>query len=214
MPGNADDLEKGLDRQALKRAWGFARPYRKSLLLNLFFLAVASGVAVLPPLVFKQLIDEGIPNRDFTLVNLLFVAAISLALANTALGLLNRWFASWIGEGLIFDLRVKLYEHVQQMPIGFFTRTQTGSLLSRLSNDVVGAQTTVTTTSTVASDLLTLVVTLVAMCALSWQVTLLALIVVPFFIFLDRKLGRRMARLSRARHASQRRHDHNDARAV
>lgn len=193
MPGAADEIEKGLDTAALRRAWKFAGPYHLPLVLNLVTLAVATAIAATPPLIFRKLIDTAIPHHNYGLVNWLFIAAIAIAFANTGLGLLNRWFSSWIGEGLIFDLRVALYEHIQRMPIGFFTRTQTGSVLSRIGNDVVGAQSTITTASTVASDLLTLGVTLTAMLALSWQVTVLALIVVPFFILLDRRLGKRLA---------------------
>lgn len=189
----------GLDRAMLRRAWRFARPYRPMLLLSLVSIIAAAGVAVLPPLIFKQMVDHAIPNEDYSLINLLFVAAVGVALLNTTLNVLNRWFSATIGEGLIFDLRVQLFEHVQRMPLGFFTRTQTGSLLSRLNNDVVGAQATVTTATTVVSDVLTLVVTLTAMLALSWQVTLLALLVIPVFILTDKLLGRRLVKLSRNR---------------
>jgi ATP-binding cassette subfamily B protein len=184
---------------ALRRAWQFARPYRKLIALNLLSLAAATGFAVLPPLVFKYLIDDAIPDKSFGMVNVLFAAAIALALINTGFGLLNRWFGAIIGESLIFDLRCQLYSHVQRMPLAFFTRTQTGSLMSRLNSDVVGAQATVTTAGSVISDVLTLAVTLTAMIALSWEVTLLALLVVPIFILLDRFVGRRLAKLSRLR---------------
>jgi ATP-binding cassette subfamily B protein len=132
-------------------------------------------------------------------VTWLFAAAVGVALATTGLGLASRWYASFIGEGLIFDLRTALYEHVQRMPVDFFTRTQTGSLMSRLSNDVLGAQQTVGTLSSVISDVLGLATTLAVMLFLSWQVTLASLLVVPLFIVLDRRLGRRLAALSRQR---------------
>jgi ATP-binding cassette subfamily B protein len=182
-----------------RRAWSFARPYRRLIGLNLFTLVAATGFAVLPPLVFKYLIDRAIPEQSFSMVNWLFAAAISLALINTGLGLLNRWFSAIVGESLIFDLRCRLYEHVQRMPLAFFTRTQTGSLMSRLNNDVVGAQATVTTAATVVSDVLTLLVTLTAMLVLSWKVTALALLILPIFLLLDRLVGKRLARLSRQR---------------
>src|SRR5204863_6886964 len=114
----------------------------------------------LPPLIFKSLIDNAIPNKDETLLVWLVLAAAALTLGQTAIGLVNRWLASLIGEGLIYDLRTRLYDHVQGMPLAFFTRTQTGSLLSRLSSDVLGAQQAVGTVATVFSDTLTLVVTL------------------------------------------------------
>src|SRR5207237_8112348 len=129
-------------------------------------------------------------------VNVLVLAAVAIAVAMTALGLLNRYLGSRIGEGLIYDLRVALFRHVQRMPLAFFTYTQTGSLLSRLSNDVLGAQQAVGTLSTVTSDLFTLVTTLTAMLLLSWTVTLLALLVIPAFAVLDRRLATRLAALS------------------
>lgn len=191
--------DASFDRAIMLRAWKFAAHYKKRLFLNFLVIIAAALVGTLPPLVFKQLIDHAIPERDFGMVNLLFAATIGLAFLNTALGVTSRWFSASIGEGLIFDLRVKLYEHVQRMPMAFFTRTQTGSLLSRFNHDVVGAQATVTTSATVTSDIVTLTVTLCAMIVLSWQVTFLALTIVPIFILLDRKIGNRISELSRTR---------------
>ncbi len=191
--------DEGLDRAVLKRGWAFAADYRRLLLINIGGIIAAAAIGILPPLLFKRLIDHAIPQHDFATVNWLFVAAVAIAFATTGLGLFNRWLSALIGEGLIYDLRVALYRHVGKMPVGFFTRTQTGSLLSRLNNDVVGAQATVTTAATFSSDLLTLVITISTMAFLSWKVTLLALLVVPLFIVLDRKVGRRLALLSRRR---------------
>ena len=141
-------------------------------------------------------------HRDPGLVNWLFFIAVVVAVVITGLNLVNRWLGSAIGEGLIFyDLRVALYDHVQRMPIAFFTRTQTGSLMSRLSNDVLGAQQTVGTAASATSDLFTLVFTLAAMLALSWKVTLLSLVVIPGFVLLDRHLAHHLAALSRRRMA-------------
>lgn len=192
-----------VDRATLGRAWGFARAYRGLLVAYLGAIALAALVGTLPPLVFKALIDEALPpaHRDPGLVNWLFGAAVALAVLTTGLNLANRWLGSRIGEGLIYDLRVALYDHVQRMPMAFFTRTQTGSLMSRLSSDVLGAQQTVGTAATVASDFLTLAFTLAAMLALSWKVTLLSLAVIPVFALLDRRLARRLGALSRRRMA-------------
>jgi ATP-binding cassette, subfamily B, bacterial len=205
-PGRIDpeELRKAkVDRATLVRAWGFARPYRGHLFAYLATIGLTSLLGTLPPLIFKALIDNALPpgHRDPGLVNHLFVAAVALAIGITGLNLVNRWLGSRIGEGLIYDLRVALYDHVQRMPIPFFTRTQTGSLTSRLSSDVLGAQQTVGTTARVTSDLFTLVFTLSAMFALSWRVTLLSLLVVPGFVLLDRRLARRLAVLSRRRMA-------------
>src|SRR6202008_1981578 len=114
---------------------------------------------------------DGIGKKNMHVVDVLAAAMVGLALATTALSLVNRWFASWIGEGIIYDLRVQLYDHVQRMPVAFFTRTQTGSLMSRLTNDVLDAQNAVGTAASVASDLLTLVATLVPMFFLSPGIT-------------------------------------------
>jgi ATP-binding cassette subfamily B protein len=186
-----------VDRASLRRAWGFARPYWGKLLAYLGVIVIVSVVAVLPPLVFKRLIDNAIPHKNLHEVTVLFVVAVFLALLQTGLNLLGRWYSAMIGEGLIYDMRTRLYEHVQRMPMAFFTRVQTGSLLSRLSNDVLGAQQTVSTLSSVVSDLFTLITVIGVMVVLSWQVTIATLIVVPLFIVLDRKLGHRLAALSR-----------------
>ena len=195
-----DQLERSrIDRATVRRAWRFARPYHRLIVLYLGTIVLSSLVAVLPPLVFKRLIDVAIPERDFGLANLLVLGAVAVALAETLLRLGNRWFSARIGEGLIFDLRVALYDHVQRMPIAFFTRTQTGALMSRMSTDVVGAQGTVATLATVTSDVFLLVATLGAMVLLSWKVTLFALLIVPLIVVLDRNLSPRMVELSRRR---------------
>jgi ATP-binding cassette subfamily B protein len=197
------ELERGIDRATLRRAWTFAGPYRGLLALQLAGLAGTAVIGILPPLVLKALVDRAVAHRLSTGgVNLLVAAAVGIALTMTALGLLNRWLGSRIGEGLIYDLRVALFRHVQRMPVAFFTYTQTGSLLSRLSNDVLGAQQAVGTLSTVTSDLFTLVTTLTAMLLLSWKVTLLALLVVPGFVILDRRMAKRLTTLSRQRMSS------------
>jgi ATP-binding cassette subfamily B protein len=192
-----------VNRATLWRAWGFARAYRGRLIAYLGTIALAALVGTVPPLLFKALIDNALPpgHRDPGLVNWLFVIAVVVAVVITGLNLVNRWLGSTIGEGLIYDLRVALYDHVQRMPIAFFTRTQTGSLMSRLSNDVLGAQQTVGTAASGTSDLFTLVFTLAAMLTLSWKVTLLSLVVIPGFVLLDRRLAHHLAALSRRRMA-------------
>ena len=188
-----------IDRATLLRAWRFAKPYRLMILAFLGTMAASSVVAVLPPLVFKRLIDNALPARDLGMVNLLVLLAVGVALGETVLRLGNRWLSSRIGEGLIYDLRTALYDHVQHMPIAFFTRTQTGALMSRMSNDVVGAQGTVGTLATVTSDIFLLSATVAAMLFLSWQVTTFALLIVPAILALDRVLTPRMVGLSRLR---------------
>jgi ATP-binding cassette subfamily B protein len=194
------ELERGIDRASLRRAWTFAQPYRGLLILQLIGLAATAVMGILPPLVLKALVDRAVDGRlTAGAVNVLVLAAVAIALTMTALGLVNRWLGSRIGEGLIYDLRVALFSHVQRMPVAFFTYTQTGSLLSRLSSDVLGAQQAVGTLSAVTANIFTLATTLTAMLLLSWKVTLLALLVVPGFIALDRRMAKRLATLSRQR---------------
>jgi len=188
-----------IDRRTLRRAWGLTRPYRRLIALHLGTIAVLTVVAVLPPLVFKRLIDDALPRHDLGLVNLLVAFAVGLALAETALRFVQRWLSVRIGEGLILDMRTALFDHVQRMPMGFFTRVQTGAVLTRLSSDVVGAQGTVTTLTTVASNVLLVTATLVAMLLLSWQVTLFALLVLPAIVVVDRVLSSRLVAIQRRR---------------
>ena len=188
-----------IDRRTLGRAWRLTRPYRHLLALHLGTILVLSVVAVLPPLVFKRLIDDALPSGDLGLVNVLVGAAVGLALAETALRFTQRWLAARIGESLILDLRTALFDHVQRMSMGFFTRVQTGAVLSRLSTDVVGAQGTVTTLATLVSSVLLVTVTLLAMLLLSWEVTLFALLVLPAVVVVDRVLSSRLVAVQRRR---------------
>jgi ATP-binding cassette subfamily B protein len=195
-----EELEQArVNPATVKRAWGFARRYRTAIVLYLITIVASSAVAVGPPWVFKRLIDDAIPNRRLSEVNLLFFFAVGLALGETGLRLVNRYFGARVGEGLIYDMRVALYDHVQRMPIAFFTRTQTGNLLSRMSTDVVGAQATITTLATVTSDVFLLTFVLISMFSLSWQVTLATLMILPLIVVLDRRLSPRMVALSRVR---------------
>jgi ATP-binding cassette, subfamily B, bacterial len=183
----------------LGRIWRFLKPYRGRLALYLLAIMAGAGIGSIPPLLVQSLIDNGIRHQNLHLVDVLAAGMVGLALATTALSLVNRWFGSVIGEGIIYDLRAQLYDHVQRMPVAFFTRTQTGSLMSRLTNDVLDAQNAVGTAASVTSDLFTLVATLVPMFFLSPGITGLALIVLPPFVLLDRLMASRISRLSRRR---------------
>ncbi len=181
-----------------RRIVGFARPFRTQILLFLAFVVVDSMLVVAVPLLLKRIIDDGVipGNKEVVVTSALLVAG--LAVLDAALGLVERYLSSSIGEGLIFRLRVKVFAHVQRMPIAFFTRTQTGSLVSRLNSDVIGAQQAFTSTlSGVVSNVVTLVVVLIAMLSLSWQITLVALVMLPLFVIPAQLLGRRLAAISR-----------------
>lgn len=185
----------------LRRVLGFARPYKVwlSVFIGLILVEAVLGAAV--PLVYREIIDEGIANeRTGLIVGLAFVL-VGLAVASALVSLTQRWFSARIGEGLIFDLRVRVFDHVQRQPIAFFTRTQTGSLVSRLNSDVIGAQQAFTSTlSNVVGSAATLVATLGAMLVLSWQITVLALVLLPLFLLPARWLAPKLSAITRERY--------------
>ena len=147
---------------------------------------------------FRLIVDQAIPDADKRRIVYLTIVLVVVALGDAALQIVQRWYSARIGEGLIYDLRVALFDKVQNMPIAFFTRTQTGALISRLNNDVVGAQTAVTgTLGSVVSNVVIFTTTLVAMLALEWRLTLLALVVLPVFIVPAKRVGARLQEISR-----------------
>lgn len=188
----------GVERSVVRRILGYARPYRALIIALLVTLVMASLLIVAQPLVIQQIIDVGIPESNARLVTLLAGLIALLALGDAALGLVGRWFSARIGEGLIFDLRTQVYDHVQQQSVAFFTRAQTGALVSRLNSDVIGAQQAFTSTlSGIVGNLITVALVLVAMFSLSWQITLLSVILVPLFLFPARWMGRRLQSLTK-----------------
>ncbi len=199
LPGDADAVKGSrLRRSALRRVWYFARPYRRTIALFLGAIIVSATVALVPPFAFRSILDRAIPRGDRTLITVLAAVVVVAAIIDAGLAIVQRWCSARIGEGLIFDLRVALFAKVQRMPIAFFTRTQTGALTSRLNNDVVGAQTAVTSTlGSVVSNIVVLATTLAAMVVLEWRLTLLALVVLPLFIVPARRVGRRLQAISR-----------------
>jgi ATP-binding cassette subfamily B protein len=185
-------------RGLMRRVWGFARPYRALIFGFLATIIGAAIIAVIPPLLFRAILDTAIPDQNRSQLNLLAALIIAAAVAEALLSLFERWWSSKIGEGLIFDLRVAVFDHVQRMPIAFFTRTQTGALISRLNNDVIGAQRAVTQTlGAVVSNVIVLITTLMAMALLEWRLTLLALALLPLFILPAKRVGRRLQAITR-----------------
>ena len=199
MPGDSDAVKgKRLQRRSLRRAWQFARPYRRTIALFLGAIVLAALVALVAPFAFRDILNHGIPDKDRGRITMLAIVVVIASLADAGLAIVQRWCSAHIGEGLIYDLRVALFAKVQRMPVAFFTRTQTGALTSRLNNDVVGAQNAVTSTlGSVVSNVVVLVTTLVAMAALEWRLTLLALVVLPIFIIPAKRVGRRLQAISR-----------------
>ena len=198
MSQDPEVAQHRLSPGVLGRILRFARPYRTLILIFVVLVALTAALAVAPPLLFKEIIDEGVLKGNRRLVIILAVAVAGLAVPQAVLGLVQRWCSSRIGEGLIFDLRTRVFDHVVQMPVAFFTRTQTGKLVSRLNSDVVGAQQAFTSTlSTVLSNAISLVLVLVAMTYLSWQLTLAALVMLPIFLIPAKIVGRKLAELTR-----------------
>jgi ATP-binding cassette subfamily B protein len=197
--GRDDDISRAkLDRALARRVWTYARPYKRRLVLFLATVAAGALVMIVPPLLFRQIVDQAIPQHDRGFAATLALGAIGVAVLSTALGLVERYISSTIGEGVIFDLRTSLYDHVHRMPIAFFTRTQTGALVSRMNNDVIGAQRALTgTLGSVVSNVLTLGTTLVAMFVLEWRLTLLTLLVAPLLLVPAERIGRRMQAIAR-----------------
>jgi ATP-binding cassette, subfamily B, bacterial len=192
--------QRRVDRVVMRRVLTYIRPYARPLIAFVVSVILGSIATAVAPLLLKVLLDDAIPpkhhNRHLVLV--VAIAAVGLALFNAIMSLAQRYYSARIGEGLIYDLRVKLFDHVQHMPIAFFTRTQTGALQSRLNNDVIGAQQAVTNTlGTVLQNFIQLVVTLAIMFQLSWQITLLTLLALPAFIYPARLLGPRIQKLAR-----------------
>ena len=181
-----------------KRILEFALPYRKYLLIFISTVIVDAILVVATPLLLKSLVDQGVvPGRGDVVTKLSFIVAL-LAITDAGFSMLGRWFSSRIGEGLIYDLRSQVFEHVQKQSIAFFTRTQTGSLISRINSDVIGAQQAFTSTlSGVVSNSLTLILVAVAMFTLSWQITLVALVLLPIFIVPTKWIGKKLAAYTR-----------------
>jgi ATP-binding cassette subfamily B protein len=187
-----------LSRGVVRRILAFARPYRALIIVFIGLVVVTSALAVTPPLLFKLIIDEGVLGGNRSLLVVLSLTVAGLAVLQAVIGLVQRWCSSKIGEGLIFDLRTRVFDHVLQMPLAFFTRTQTGKLVSRLNSDVIGAQQAFTSTlSTVLSNVISLVLVLIAMLVLSWQLTLAALVMLPVFLVPAKIVGRKLADLTR-----------------
>ena len=185
-------------RGTIRRILGYARPYRPLIVLFLGTLVVTSLLSVAQPLLFRRIVDDGISVGNASLVTWTALAIAGLAIADAAFGIVSRWYSARIGEGLIFDLRSQVYDHVQHQSIAFFTRAQTGALISRLNSDVIGAQQAFTSTlGGVLGNLISVSVVLVAMFALSWQITLASLILVPVFLLPARYMGRRLQALTR-----------------
>ncbi|MFJ3084502.1 ABC transporter ATP-binding protein [Streptomyces halstedii] len=195
---NAREGREPFSRATLRRIGSFARPHRRKILRFLLLSVVTALLAVATPVLAGRVVDAIVDGDNTGTVTRLALLIALIAVAEAALALLTRWLSATLGEGLILDLRTAVFDHVQRMPVAFFTRTRTGALVSRLNNDVIGAQRAFSNTlSGVVSNLVTLLLTLAVMLTLSWQITLLALVLLPVFVLPARRLGSRMAALQR-----------------
>ena len=184
--------------ETVRRVIGFAKPHRRLIGIFVALVVVDASLVVVTPLLIKKIVDDGILKGDSGLVTVLALGIAAVAIVNAGLALVQGYFSSRIGEGLIYDLRTQVFAHVQRMSLAFFTRTQTGALVSRLNNDVIGAQRAFTTTlSSTVSNSISVVVVGIAMLALSWQVTLLTLLLFPLLLLSSRWVGNKLAGLTR-----------------
>ena len=198
IPRSSHDVKGAKVRKVtLVRAWEFARPYRFHITGFLLAILASALLGLAPPLLFRSILDTAIPDSDRGMITTLAFVLVAAALGDALFAIIQRWLSSTIGEGLIYDLRVALFDKVQQMPVAFFTRTQTGALISRLNNDVIGAQNAVTSTlGSVVSNIVVLLTTLATMVALEWRLTALSLVVLPVFILPARRVGARLGAIA------------------
>jgi ATP-binding cassette subfamily B protein len=181
----------------VKRIWQFAKPFKKYIFFFLITIVFDSLLTVASPLLLKNLIDHGVIPKNGRVVTILAVTVGLLAVVDTFVNLVSRWFSSRIGEGLIYEMRTQVFGHIQTQSIAFFTRTQTGALISRINSDVIGAQNAFTDTlSGILSNFLTLSLVTIAMIALSWQITVMSLLLLPLFLLPTKWVGRRIQSLT------------------
>jgi len=182
----------------LRRVWQYARPYQWKTAGLLATILIITGLNLIPPLLFRDLIDTAIPNGDTTRLNWLALGMVSVPLLSALVGVVQRYLSATIGEGLIADLRNALFNHMQRMGLRFFTHAKTGELMSRLNNDVVGAQTALTSTFVnIISNIVLVISTLAIMLSLEWRLTLLSIAIVPLFVLPVRRVGRMLREIRR-----------------
>lgn len=186
-----------IDRALLKRVWSYGKPYRRQLIGVIVTVLLISSLSVLPPILTRRLIDVALPEKDLGLLSLLGLGIVALPLLNSLIGILQRWWSSRVGEGIIYDLRRQLYDHLQNMSLRFFTATKTGELISRVNTDVVGAQQAITGTFvTVFSNIVSVAVILAVMVQAEWRLTLLAVAALPLFTFPAKRVARILRRIA------------------
>jgi ATP-binding cassette subfamily B protein len=187
-----------VSRSLLRRVAAYARPYTRYVVLILFTMLAISLLSLIPPLLIRDLLDHAIPKGDFSRLNILALGMVAVPLINGLLGVAQRYASALVGEGVIFDLRTGLYTHLQRMSLRFYTNTQVGEMMSRLNNDVIGAQRAITgTLVTIVSNVFSLVATLIIMLSLDWRLTLLGIAILPLFILPARRVGMVLRKIAR-----------------
>jgi ATP-binding cassette subfamily B protein len=196
--GDKSVLDKQLPPGIWRRVFGFARPYRRELVIFLAIVIADALIAVITPVLAGRVVNQITGRESVRVVVDLALVIAGLAVLDAGLSFAQRWYSARIGEGLIYDMRTAVFDHVQRMPLAFFTRTQTGALVSRLNNDVLGAQQAFTSTlSGLVSNVVSLVLTAGVMFSLSWQITLLSLVMLPVFVIPARRIGTRLQSITR-----------------
>ena len=198
MTADPSVKEQKLKPGTVRRIFSFAEPYKRSIIFFLITVVLDAVLVVATPLLLRRLIDDGVIPKNGQLVTQLALMVGALALADALMSMIGRWYSSQIGEGLIYDLRTLVFAHVQKQSIAFFTRTQTGALISRINSDVIGAQQAFTASlSGVVSNVVSLILVGVTMLILSWQITVVALILLPLFLIPTKWVGRKLQSLTR-----------------
>ena len=189
-----DSNESNIDRQLLRRVWQYAKPYRHRIIIILLAISLSVLLGLLPPLIYRRLIDSTLPNKNYPELNLLAISMIAVPIISGVIQVAQRYQSSTVGEGLIRDLRQKLYSHMQQMSLRFFTNTKTGEIMARLNNDVVGAQRAVTgTLISIITNTTRVIFTLSIMVALNWQLTIISIAILPLFLLPAGKVADRLS---------------------
>ncbi len=187
-----------VDRRLLKRVLGYARPYWVLVSIVLIAIVLSSLLELIPPLLYRELIDNVLPNKNFQRLHLLALGMIGIPLLSGLIGVVQRYFSAQAGEGIIFDLRQSMYEHLQKMSIRFFTHTKSGEIVSRFNNDVVGAQSAVTgTLPNIVTNVITLISTLAVMVSIEWRLALLSVVVLPLFLLPAKRVARILREIRR-----------------
>src|SRR3954468_2985221 len=185
---------------SLRRVAGLFRSYRKRLSVLLGLIVVSAGIGVVSPFLLRAVLDQAIPNKDTTLLTLLVLGMIGVSVTSGAIGVVQTWLSNTVGQRVMHDLRAAVYSHLQRMSLAFFTRTHTGEVQSRIANDIGGIDNVVTSTATsIMSNVTTVLATLVAMLLLDWRLAVFSLALLPFFLWLTRRVGEERKRITTVR---------------